>query len=244
MAKVWPLRNHKNYISFERYWWELSKNVLFIDYCVKSYGHFCQILALFTMSVHQIWFKMQISKIFYFVVILNLISGKVTKFLVEKHSTKDLMGGGNTPSEFRVNELLPEIPYDSSKSDVKQQKLIECILTGNSKQYLRKADTKEHVNKLSSEEVDKLLGIYEAKLSGHMVKCLEKTDNQDVFNGGLCCLRNEQSGRVEHRSGIWPFSNLRFPEVHGRTLLQILFVRRTPKRWTDYEQTLLVRASS
>ena len=26
-----------------------------LSHCVKSYGHFCQMLALFTMSAHQIW---------------------------------------------------------------------------------------------------------------------------------------------------------------------------------------------
>ena len=53
---------------------------------VKSYGHFCQILALLTILAHQIW-SCHITqdahlKIFYFVLILHLISGKVTKFLV------------------------------------------------------------------------------------------------------------------------------------------------------------------
>ena len=51
-----------------------------------------------------------------------------------------------------INELLPEVPYDPPKSDVKGQKLIECVLTGNSKQYLEKAYTEEQVNKLSAEE--------------------------------------------------------------------------------------------
>ena len=29
--------------------------LLNLSHCVKSYGHFCQILALFTMPAHQIW---------------------------------------------------------------------------------------------------------------------------------------------------------------------------------------------
>ena len=29
--------------------------LLNLSHCVKSYGHFCQILAFFTMPVHQIW---------------------------------------------------------------------------------------------------------------------------------------------------------------------------------------------
>ena len=47
---------------------------------------------------------MQISKIFYFVPILHLISGKVTKFLVEKLSTSEVIsrkphGGGGGGGE-------------------------------------------------------------------------------------------------------------------------------------------------
>ena len=29
--------------------------LLNLSHCVKSYGHFCQILVLFTMTAHQIW---------------------------------------------------------------------------------------------------------------------------------------------------------------------------------------------
>ena len=71
-----------------------------------------------------------------------------------------------------INNLLPEVSHDTSKSEVKQQKLIECILTGNSKQYLRKAYTEGQVNNLNAEEVDKLFSNYKARLSGQMVKSL------------------------------------------------------------------------
>ena len=77
--------------------------------------------------------------------------------------------------EASINDLLPKVHNDSPKSEVKKQKLIECVLTGNGKQYLRKAYTKEQTNELSSEEVDKLFNIYEAKLSGQMVKSFGKS---------------------------------------------------------------------
>ena len=38
---------------------------------------------------------------------------------------------------------LPEVSYEPPKSEVKRQKLIECVLTGNSKQYLGKAYIEE-----------------------------------------------------------------------------------------------------
>ena len=86
---------------------------------VKNYRHFCRILALFTMPAHQIW-SCHVTQdpnfeIFYFVLILHLISGKVTKFPVEKLSMSEVIskkpqGVENTPppppSAFRVKELI------------------------------------------------------------------------------------------------------------------------------------------
>ena len=86
-----------------------------------------------------------------------------------------------------INELLPEVPYDPPKSEVKRQKLIECVLTGNSKQYLRKAYTEEQANKLSAEEVDKLFNIHEVKLSGQMVKSLGKSIIR-IYSTGACAI--------------------------------------------------------
>ena len=55
---------------------------------------------------------------------------------------------------------------------MKRQKLTECVLTGNGKQYRGKVYTEKQANELSAEEIDKLFSIYEAKLSGQMVKSL------------------------------------------------------------------------
>ena len=57
MAKLEPSRNQTNYISFEKYWWELSKTVLFIEFeplCQKLWA-FLTNFGIFTMSTHQIW---------------------------------------------------------------------------------------------------------------------------------------------------------------------------------------------
>ena len=61
--------------------------------------------------------------------------------------------------------------YDAPQLDSKQQKLLKCILTRNSKLYLGKVYTKDRLKKLNDEEVEKLFNNYEAKLSGQMVKC-------------------------------------------------------------------------
>ena len=61
--------------------------------------------------------------------------------------------------------------YDA-QSDTKRQKLLKCVLTGNSKLYLGKVYTEEQLKTLNEEEVEKLFNNYEAKLSGQMVKSL------------------------------------------------------------------------
>ena len=72
-----------------------------------------------------------------------------------------------------AEELIGNLGYDGApQSDTKRQKLLECILTGNSKPYLGKVYTEDQLTKLSEEEVDKRFNNYEAKLSGQMVKSL------------------------------------------------------------------------
>ena len=70
-----------------------------------------------------------------------------------------------------VLKMAEEI-FSGPQSDTKHQKLLECVLTGNSKLYLGKVYTEEQLKKLSKEEVEKLFNNYKAKLSGQMVKSL------------------------------------------------------------------------
>ena len=71
-----------------------------------------------------------------------------------------------------AKELIGNLGYESPQSDTKRQKLLECILTRNSKLSLGKVYTEEQLKKLSEEEVEKLSNNYEAKRSGQKVKSL------------------------------------------------------------------------
>ena len=71
----------------------------------------------------------------------------------------------------RMKRYLPlfkmaEEIFSGPKPDTKRQKLLECVLTRNSKLYLGKVYTEDQLAKLSEEEVEKLFTNYEAKLSG------------------------------------------------------------------------------
>ena len=88
-------------------------------------------------------------------------------------------------AEATINELLTEPP----ESDVKRQKLIKCVLTRKSKQYLRKAYTEERrIKELNAEEVDKLFSIYEAKLLGQMVVMSLGKSIIRMYSVGTCAV--------------------------------------------------------
>ena len=74
---------------------------------------------------------------------------------------------------------------ETPQSDTKRQKLLKCVLTGNSKLYLSKVYTEEKIKELSEEEVEKLFNNYEAKLSGQMVKSLGKSII-NMYSMGAC----------------------------------------------------------
>ena len=84
-----------------------------------------------------------------------------------------------------AEDNLVSFDFDPPQLDLKRQKLLECVLTGNSKLYLGKVHTEERVNELSDEEVDKLFNNYEAKLSGQMVKSLWKSIIH-MYSMGAC----------------------------------------------------------
>ena len=48
-----------------------------------------------------------------------------------------------------AEELIGNLGYETPQSDTKRQKLLECILTGNSKMYLGKVYTEARLAKLS-----------------------------------------------------------------------------------------------
>ena len=84
-----------------------------------------------------------------------------------------------------AEELIGNLGYGALQSDTKHQKLLECVLTGNSKLYLGKVYTEEQLAKLNEEEVEKLFNNYEAKLPGQMVKSLGRSII-NMYSMGVC----------------------------------------------------------
>ena len=94
-----------------------------------------------------------------------------------------------------AEELIGNSGYETLQSDTKRQKLLECVLTGNSKLYLGNVYTEEQLAKRNEEEVEKLFNNYEAKLSGQMVKSLGKSII-NMYSMGACSvlgIRNQEA---------------------------------------------------
>ena len=106
-----------------------------------------------------------------------------------------------------AEELIGNLGYETLQSDTKRQKLLECILSENSKLYLGKVYTEEQLTKLSEEEVEKLFNNYEAKLSDQMVKSSGKSII-NMYSMGACSalgIRNQEALREDLEND--PFLN-------------------------------------
>ena len=58
-----------------------------------------------------------------------------------------------------AEECIGNLGYESPQSDTERQKLLKCVLTGNSKLYLGKTYTEDQLAKFNEEEVEKLFKI-------------------------------------------------------------------------------------
>ena len=57
----------------------------------------------------------------------------------------------------------------------KRERLVACVLSGNSKMYLGKEYTEEQINKMDCNNANTLLNRYESVLSAQMTKYLGKS---------------------------------------------------------------------
>ena len=88
--------------------------------------------------------------------------------LVDSEVTKSKRG--------RKKKIDPKI-NEVEENDVREKKerLVACILSGNSKQYLGEEYTEQHINEMNCTNVNTLLNRYESVLSAQMTKSLGKS---------------------------------------------------------------------
>ena len=82
----------------------------------------------------------------------------------------------NKPKRDRKKKIDPKM-NEVEENDVieKRERLVACVLSGNSKQYLGKEYIEQQINELDCNNVNTLLNRYESVLSAQMTKSLGKS---------------------------------------------------------------------
>ena len=81
--------------------------------------------------------------------------------------------GRNNPRLKKADTKMNELE-DNDVRD-KRERLVVCVLSGNSKMYLGKEYTEEQINKMDCNDVNTFLNRYESVLSSQMTKSLGKS---------------------------------------------------------------------
>ena len=79
------------------------------------------------------------------------------------------------PKRGRKKKADPKMNECDNDIRDRRERLVACVLSGNSKMYLGKEYTEEQINKMDCNDVNTLLNIYESILSAQMTKSLGKS---------------------------------------------------------------------
>ena len=128
------------------------------------------LLLIMLGSACYVYYKMK--KFFYLISIImdSEILDQLTSLEqnVNSEVTKPKRGR-RKKADPKVNEV-----EDSDVRD-KRERLVACVLSGNSKMYLGREYTEEQINKMDCNDVNTLLNRYESVLSAQMTKSLGKS---------------------------------------------------------------------
>ena len=111
----------------------------------------------------------RVKKIFYLISIVmdSEILDQLTN-LVDSEFPKP-KGGRKKKADTKINELEGNDVRDN------RERLVACVLSGNSKMYLGKEYTEEQINKMDCNDVNTLLNRYKSVLSAQMTESLGKS---------------------------------------------------------------------
>ena len=132
---------------------------------------YIDLLLLFTMFGSTCFVYYRLKNIFYLISIVmdseildqltNLGRDVDSEFPKPKRGCKK-------KADVKINELEDNYIRD------KRERLVACVLSGNSKMYLGKEYTEEQINEMDCTNVNTLLNRYESILSAQMTKSLGK----------------------------------------------------------------------
>ena len=136
---------------------------------------YINLLLLLTMFGSTCYVYYRLKKFFYLISIVmdSEILDQLTTLGrdVDSEFPKPKRGSNNQrlkKADTKINEM-----EDNDIRD-KRERLVACVLSGNSKMYLGKEYTEQQINEMDCTNVNTLLNIYESVLSAQMTKSLGK----------------------------------------------------------------------
>ena len=133
---------------------------------------YINLLLLSTMFGSNCYVYYRLKKIFYLISIVmdSEILHQLTSLEknVDSEVTKPKRGR-KKKADSKINEL-----EDNDIRD-KRERLVACVLSGNSEMYLGKEYTEQQINEMNCNSVNSLLNRYESVLSAQMTKSLGKS---------------------------------------------------------------------
>ena len=133
---------------------------------------YINLLLLLTMFGSTCYVYYRLKKLFYLISIImdSEILDQLTNLErdVDSANTKPKRGR-KKKADTKINEL-----EDNDIRD-KRERLVACVLSGNSKIYLGKEYTEQQINEMGCNSINALLNRYESVLSAQMTKSLGKS---------------------------------------------------------------------
>ena len=133
---------------------------------------YINLLLLLTMFVATCYAYYRLKKFFYLISIImdSEILDQLTS--LEQNVNSEV----TRPKKSRKKKADPKM-NELEDSDVrdKRERLVACVLSGNSKMYLGKEYTEDQINEMDCTNVNTLLNRYESVLSAQMTKSLGKS---------------------------------------------------------------------
>ena len=133
---------------------------------------YANLFVLLTMFESSCYVYYKLKKFFYLTSILmdSEILDQLTN--LERHVDSEV----TKSKRGRKKKIDPKIS-EVEENDVREKKerLVTCVLSGNSEQYLGKEYTEQQINEMDCTNVNTLLNRYESVLSAQMTKSLGKS---------------------------------------------------------------------
>ena len=131
---------------------------------------YINVLLLLTMFGSTCYVYHRLKKFFYLISIVmdSEILDQLTNLEKNVDSEVGKKRGHKKKADTKINEL-----EDNDVRD-KRERLVACVLSGNSKMYLGKEYTEQQINEMDYNSISTLLNRYESVLSAQMTKSLGK----------------------------------------------------------------------